>query len=97
MAERAARRARRRPAGPRFHRGTSDAADRRKRALAAQAAKRHRRRVARHEATAVVVYGETTISFLLRTRWLSEAQAHDRKAVGEAIGRMVADAARETG
>jgi hypothetical protein len=34
------------------------------------------------------------LSFLIRTRWLLEAEASDRLAVGAALTRMIADAAR---
>ena len=58
---------------------------------------RHRRFRARRragKAIYAVELGGEELEFLIRTRWLQEAEACDRDAVGAALSRMLADAAR---
>jgi hypothetical protein len=53
------------------------------------ASRRYRARLKSCEAMVLVRYGEAVVDFLVRTRWLDEARAHDRRAVGEALGKTV--------
>ena len=55
---------------------------------------RHRQRVKAHKRIAMVEYDGSILDLLLRTGWASEEQLGDARAVGEALGRMLADAAR---
>jgi hypothetical protein len=57
---------------------------------------RDRRLRARRKAGKVVVpveLGGDELGFLIQTRWLAERDAGDARAIGEAIGRMLADSA----
>ena len=54
---------------------------------------RYRQRQASGVATCSVEYDGTVIDFLVRTEWLGEREACDRKAVGAAIARMLRDSA----
>jgi hypothetical protein len=58
---------------------------------------RHARFRARRRAGIAVCqveFGAPVLDFLIKLRWLDEASAGDRDAVGRAIGALVADAAR---
>jgi hypothetical protein len=58
---------------------------------------RHRRFRARRKAGKAcyqLELGCEELEFLIRTGWLPDAEASDRSAVGSAIARMLADAAR---
>jgi hypothetical protein len=53
-----------------------------------------KRRRARCMAPIVPDVGEAEITFLIRTQWLTESDAHDRDKVGSAISRMLTASAR---
>jgi hypothetical protein len=58
---------------------------------------RHRRFRARQRAGRAIYaveLGAEELDFLIRTGWLLESEACDRDAVGAALSRMLADAAR---
>jgi hypothetical protein len=55
---------------------------------------RHRQRVKAHRRIAMVEYDGSILDLLLRTGWASEEQLGDARAVGEALGRMLAASAR---
>jgi hypothetical protein len=58
--------------------------------------RRYRERVRRHQMVPVMpAIGETELNFLIDTQGLPEALAHDRHAVGEAIGRALDSAVRD--
>jgi hypothetical protein len=65
----------------------------RRRAAWARAAKRRRVRAKACEACATVPYNGDVLDLLVRTGWLAEAAAGDRKAVGQAIARLLQDTA----
>ena len=54
---------------------------------------RYRRRQACGVATCMVEYDADVVDFLVRTEWLVEREACDRKAVGAAIARALRDSA----
>jgi hypothetical protein len=56
--------------------------------------RRYRARRAAGIAVAPVEYNGDVINFLIRSRWLQEAEVYDRGAVGRAISRMLAVSAR---
>jgi hypothetical protein len=56
--------------------------------------RRFRRRRRAGIACTTVEYTAEVIDMLIRLAWLDEASASDRAAVGSAISRLVADAAR---
>jgi hypothetical protein len=66
----------------------------RRRAAWAQAAKRRRARVKACQAITHVAYDGDVLTLLIRTGWLSEGAAGDRRAVGMAISRLLADSAK---
>ena len=55
---------------------------------------RHRQRLKAGKAVALVEYDGAVLDLLLRTGWAAEAELTDARAVGRAIGAMVADASR---
>ena len=58
---------------------------------------RHRRFRARRragKAVASVEFDAAVLNFLVKLKWLLEAEASDRGAVGRAIGALIRDAAR---
>ena len=54
---------------------------------------RYRQRVRDGRIVAPVPVDAATIDFLVRTRWLAECDADDRRKIGDAIARMLKDAA----
>ena len=54
---------------------------------------RYRRRQASGVATCTVEYDADVVDFLVRTEWLGEREAVDRRQVGAAIARMLKDSA----
>jgi hypothetical protein len=54
----------------------------------------YRQRVANGQAIAPVRYDADVLTFLIATHWLAEADAADRRKVGDAIARMLAASAR---
>jgi hypothetical protein len=56
--------------------------------------RRYRERVRSCRAVALVEYDASVLDLLLRTGWASEAELGDARAVGEALGRMLAASAR---
>ena len=60
----------------------------------AQRQRRYRQRVAKHQVVAPVPVDEAMINLVIKTNWLKERDARSRKAIGAAIARMLADAAR---
>jgi hypothetical protein len=56
--------------------------------------KRFRRRRKAGRACTTVEFDGPVLDLLIRTGWLLEGEAADRDAVGSAITRMIADAAR---
>jgi hypothetical protein len=57
--------------------------------------RRYRRRVRDHQMVpAMPPIGIDEIEFLVRTRWLDEEDAHDRRAVGLAIAALLRETAR---
>jgi hypothetical protein len=55
---------------------------------------RYRRNQAGGLAVALVPYNGEILNFLVRTHWLDGDAAGDRRAVGAAIGRLLADSAK---
>jgi len=51
--------------------------------------RRYRQRVAGGERVAPAPYDGAVVEFLIRTQWLSECDAGDRRLVGLAIGRLL--------
>jgi hypothetical protein len=66
----------------------------RRRAAWARAARRRRARAKACEAVAGVTYTGAVLDLLVRTGWLDERAAGDRRAVGLAISRLLADSAK---
>ena len=85
--------ARRRMMLQRPHNLPPGAANRRAAEKAARDA-RHRARVKAHKRIAMVEYDGEILDLLCRTGWASEEQLGDARAVGEALGRMLAASAR---
>lgn len=56
---------------------------------------RYRLRLRHGEACASVTYDHRVVDFLIRTEWLTEAEADDRQAVGLAIGRLLRASAKD--
>ena len=56
--------------------------------------KTYRERARDGVAVAPTPYTVDVISFLIRTKWLDPKHEHDRREIGAAIGRMLADAAK---
>jgi hypothetical protein len=56
--------------------------------------KRHRRLVRDGLAVAPVCYSADVVEMLVRLHWLREADAGDRRKIGDAITRMLADTAK---
>ena len=52
---------------------------------------RYRQRAARGLATCPVEYSGDVVSFLLKTQWLAEREADDRRAIGRAISAALAE------
>jgi hypothetical protein len=69
----------------------------RKRARKAKAQSAWRQRQRDGEGIAPVRYGEQRIAVLIRRGWLDPALADDRRAIGEAIDRMLEDSERRFG
>jgi hypothetical protein len=65
----------------------------RRRAAWARASKARRARAKACEAVASVVDGGDVLDLLIKTGWLAEAAASDRRAVGLAISRLLQDTA----
>jgi hypothetical protein len=68
---------------------------------AARRREQHRLRTARYrknqadgKAVAPVPYDGVIVDYLIRLHWLSEADAYDRREVGTAIERLLADSAK---
>jgi hypothetical protein len=55
---------------------------------------RHRQRARDGRACYSVELGGEELSFLIRTQWLAEGEASDRRAVGRAIGALLRASAR---
>ena len=70
-----------------------DVQPRRPRVAARERKALYRQRQASGVATCMVEYGADVVDFLVRTEWLTEREAADRKAVGAAIARMLRDSA----
>ena len=58
--------------------------DRRQAAPRRERDRRHRRRLARGVATAVVEYDHEVIGFLVKTEWLAESETFDRRPLARA-------------
>lgn len=56
--------------------------------------RRYRERVRDHRVVVGLDVGEVEIEFLIRHRWLAEADCGDRHQIGRAIAALLADAAR---
>jgi hypothetical protein len=56
--------------------------------------RRYRKNQAQGIGIAPTPYNGAIIDYLIRLRWLSEDVAGDRRAVGTAIGRLLADSAK---
>ena len=70
-----------------------DVEPRRPRRPARERKRRYRARQASGVATCTVEYDADVVNFLVRTEWLTEREAADRRQVGEAVGRMLRDSA----
>jgi hypothetical protein len=55
--------------------------------------KRHRERLRASRIVVAVEIDAPVLDLLIRLRWLTESDAHDRGRVGEAIARMLRDSA----
>jgi len=55
---------------------------------------RFRQRVKAGLACTTVEFDASVVDFLVRTRWLTADELHDRDSIGASITRMLADAAR---
>jgi hypothetical protein len=66
----------------------------RKRELRRLRTARYRRNQAGGVAVAPVPYNGEILNFLVRTHWLDEHDAYDRREVGAAIGRLLAASAK---
>lgn len=55
---------------------------------------RYRQRLKRGEGIAPTVYDAEIIGLLLDLHWLAEGESEDRRAIGEAISRMLKDTAK---
>jgi hypothetical protein len=49
----------------------------------------------RGERIAPVPFTDPVVGLLLDLHWLAEGESEDRRAIGEAIGRMLTDAAKK--
>jgi hypothetical protein len=67
--------------------------DRPRRRQASARTRRARRRAREGKAMAMFEYDARVLNFLIETRWLAESDAGDKAKIGEAVTRMVADAA----
>jgi hypothetical protein len=70
--------------------------DDRRRARARARVQTHRKRLARGQAIASVLYTGTIVNLLVRSGWLSDTTACDRRAVGAAIGALLEDIAENS-
>jgi hypothetical protein len=66
----------------------------RKRRQRREAARRYRQRQREGKGVYPVEGDAAIITMLVRTRWLAECDAHDRRKVAAAMGRMMKDAAK---
>jgi hypothetical protein len=57
--------------------------------------RRYRQRVAKHETVIPVRVGPRGIDLLIRLHYLPPRDSHARELIGEAVSRMIADAAEQ--